>query len=179
MKRSEMWSDLAAGQQRRGFDVAPSKMRVNALWARSGLRCCYALHRIRDAEPRLFGSTCDKSATAGAGQWPRIAASGVGGHAVKKRLALAFVALGLTPAAAPAGDLDVAPLYLPVPFVPRQTVECTGITLVVNAGYGWGQTSTNTSFEGDRGRVPNLEFLAQMVSFQAYLPPRRGSAQPS
>src|SRR5262245_42480078 len=126
-------------------------MCVNALWARSGLRCCYALHRIRDAEPRLFGSTCDKSATAGAGQWPRIARVRGGGHAVKKRLALAFVALGLTPAAAPAGDLAVAPLYRPVPFVPRQTVEWTGLYLGVNAGYGWGPTSTNASFEGDPG----------------------------
>jgi outer membrane immunogenic protein len=77
--------------------------------------------------------------------------SGVGGRAVKNRLALAFVALGLMPAAAPAGDLAVAPLYRPVPFVPRQTVEWTGLTLGVNAGYGWGQTSTNTSFRGDPG----------------------------
>src|SRR5262245_50097968 len=62
---------------------------------------------------------------------------------------MAFVALGLTPAAAPAGDLAVAPLYRPVPFVPRQTVEWTGLYLGVNAGYGWGPTSTNASFEGD------------------------------
>src|SRR5262245_22337711 len=126
-------------------------MCVNALWARSGLRCCYALHRIRDAEPRLFGSTCDKSATAGAGKWPRIARVRGGGRAVKKRLALAFVALGLTPAASPAAELSVAPLYRPVPFVPRQTVEWTGLYLGVNAGYGWGQTSTRTSFDGDPG----------------------------
>src|SRR5262245_64048883 len=39
--------------------------------------------------------------------WP---ASGVGGRAVKKRLALAFIALGLTPAASPAAELAVAPL---------------------------------------------------------------------
>ena len=32
-----------------------------------GLRCCYALRRIRDAEPRLFGSTCGKSATRAGG----------------------------------------------------------------------------------------------------------------
>jgi outer membrane immunogenic protein len=68
---------------------------------------------------------------------------------VKKRLALAFVALSLTPAASPAGDLAVAPLYRPVPFVPRQTVEWTGLYLGVNAGYGWGPTSTSTSFQGD------------------------------
>src|SRR5215510_12983992 len=73
------------------------------------------------------------------------------GRALKKRLALAFVALSLTPAASPAGDLAVAPLYRPVPFVPRQTVEWTGLYLGVNAGYGWGPTSTNASFEGDPG----------------------------
>jgi outer membrane immunogenic protein len=68
---------------------------------------------------------------------------------VKKRLALAFVALGLTPAASPAAELAVAPLYRPVPFVPRQTVEWTGLTLGANVGYGWARTSTNTSFVGD------------------------------
>jgi outer membrane immunogenic protein len=70
---------------------------------------------------------------------------------VKKRLALAFIALGLTPAASPAAELAVAPLYRPVPFVPRQTVEWTGLYFGVNAGYGWGQASTNTSFQGDPG----------------------------
>jgi outer membrane immunogenic protein len=70
---------------------------------------------------------------------------------VKKRLALAFVALGLTPAASPAAELAVAPLYRPVPFVPRQTVEWTGLTFGANVGYGWGQASANTSFEGDPG----------------------------
>jgi outer membrane immunogenic protein len=73
---------------------------------------------------------------------------------VKKRLALAFVALGLTPAgltpaAAPAAELAVAPLYRPVPFVPRQTVEWTGLTFGANVGYGWAKTSTSTSFFGD------------------------------
>jgi len=68
---------------------------------------------------------------------------------MNNRLALAFVALCLTPAALPAAELAVAPLYRPVPFVPRQTVEWTGLYLGVNAGYGWGQTSTDTSFQGD------------------------------
>ena len=87
--------------------------------------------------------------------WPRPG----GGRAVKKRLALAFVALGLTPAASSAGDLAVAPLYRPVPFVPRQTVEWTGLTLGANVGYGWGQASTNTSFEGDPGAGTQFGFL--------------------
>jgi outer membrane immunogenic protein len=78
---------------------------------------------------------------------------------VKKRLALAFVALGLTPAASPAAELAVAPLYRPVPFVPRQTVEWTGLTLGANVGYGWGQASTNTSFEGDPGAGTQFGFL--------------------
>jgi outer membrane immunogenic protein len=69
---------------------------------------------------------------------------------MKNRLALAFVVLCLTPAASPAADQPpAAPLYRPVPFVPRQAVEWTGLYLGVNAGYGWGQTSTNTSFFGD------------------------------
>src|SRR5262245_11253621 len=97
----------------------------------------------------LFGSTCDKSATAGAGQWPRMASPRVGGHGVKNRLALAFVALGLTGAAAPAAELSVAPLYRPVPFVPRQTIEWTGIYFGANAGYGWGSASTLTTFTPD------------------------------
>jgi hypothetical protein len=129
------------GQSRRKapsrFCRSTSKARANAIWARSGLRRCYAPHRIREAEPLPFGSTCDKSATAGAGQWPRIAAVRGGGHAVKKRLALAFVALGLTPAAAPAAELSVAPLYRPVPFVPRQTVEWTGIYFGDNSRLPW------------------------------------------
>jgi outer membrane immunogenic protein len=66
---------------------------------------------------------------------------------MKNRLALAFVALCLTPVGSPAADQPLA--YRPVPFVPRQTIEWTGLYLGVNAGYGWGQTSTNTSFTGD------------------------------
>jgi outer membrane immunogenic protein len=55
----------------------------------------------------------------------------------------------LTGTEAPAAELGVAPLYRPAPFVPRQTVEWTGLYLGVNAGYGWGQTSTSTTFSGD------------------------------
>jgi outer membrane immunogenic protein len=75
---------------------------------------------------------------------------------VKKRLALAFVALCLTPAASPAAELSVAPLYRPVPFVPRQTVEWTGIYFGANAGYGWGTASTTTAFFGDTPSTQTL-----------------------
>src|SRR5262245_60465584 len=64
-------------------------------------------------------------------------------------MALAFVALGLTPAASPAAELAVAPIYRPVPFVPRQTVEWTGIYFGANVGYGWGSASTSTTFVSD------------------------------
>src|SRR5262245_55954857 len=87
-----------------------------------------------------------------------------GGHAVKKRLALAFVALGLTPAASPAGELSVAPLYRPVPFVPRQTVEWTGLTFGANAGYGWGTASTTTAFFGDTPSTQTLSPFAGGVT---------------
>ena len=39
--------------------------------------------------------------------------------------------------------------YQPVPFVPRQVVDWTGLYFGVNAGYGWARSSTDTSFEGD------------------------------
>lgn len=69
---------------------------------------------------------------------------------MKNRLALAFVALCLTPAASPAADQPLAaPLYRPVPFIPLQAVEWTGLYFGVNAGYGWAQGSSNTFFEGD------------------------------
>jgi outer membrane immunogenic protein len=80
---------------------------------------------------------------------------------VKNRLALASVALCVTPAASPAADQPLAPLYRPVPFVPRQTIEWTGLYFGVNAGYGWGQTSTNTSFTGD---LTSLQFAGGVTT---------------
>jgi outer membrane immunogenic protein len=68
---------------------------------------------------------------------------------MKNRLALAFVALCLTPAASPAADQPpAAPLYRPAPFIPRQAVEWTGLYFGVNAGYGWAQGSSTTVFTG-------------------------------
>jgi outer membrane immunogenic protein len=83
---------------------------------------------------------------------------------VKKRLALAFVALGLTPAASPAAELAVAPLYRPVPFVPRQAIEWTGIYFGANAGYGWGTASTTTAFFGDVASTTTLSAFSGGVT---------------
>jgi outer membrane immunogenic protein len=142
------------GQQRRDFAVAPSRARERALRSiRAALLLRAAPDPGRGAPPfwlDLWQIRHPRGRVNGLGS-PRPG----GGHAVKKRLALAFVALGLTPAASPAAELSVAPLYRPVPFVPRQTVEWTGLYLGVNAGYGWGRTSTSTSFQGD----PNAGIL--------------------
>jgi outer membrane immunogenic protein len=77
---------------------------------------------------------------------------------VKKRLALGFVALGVAslgvlPCASFAADRPVlAPLpYQPVPFVPRQVVDWTGINFGANVGYGWGHASTTTTFFNNGG----------------------------
>ena len=55
---------------------------------------------------------------------------------MKNRLALAFVALCLTPAASPAADQPpAAPLYRPAPFIPRQAVEWTGLYFGLIPGF--------------------------------------------
>lgn len=63
----------------------------------------------------------------------------------------ALVALCLTPAASTAADrpIGVPQLYQPVPFVPRQAVEWTGLYFGANVGYGWARQSSTTLFDGD------------------------------
>jgi outer membrane immunogenic protein len=70
---------------------------------------------------------------------------------MKKRMVTAFVALCLTPAASTAADRPIAApqLYQPVPFVPRQAVEWTGLYFGANVGYGWARQSSTTLFDGD------------------------------
>jgi outer membrane immunogenic protein len=47
-----------------------------------------------------------------------------------------------------AADLPVSGPYRPGPFMVRQPVEWTGIYFGANAGYGWGQYSSNITFTG-------------------------------
>ncbi len=70
---------------------------------------------------------------------------------MKIRAVTALAALFLTPAVSSAADWPVAApqVYRPIPFIPRQAVEWTGLYFGVNAGYGWAQGSTDTSFNGE------------------------------
>ena len=47
-----------------------------------------------------------------------------------------------------AADLPVSGPYRPGPFIVRQPVEWTGLYFGANAGYGWGQYSSNITFSG-------------------------------
>ena len=47
-----------------------------------------------------------------------------------------------------AADLPVSGPYRPGPFMVRQPVEWTGLYFGANAGYGWGQYSSNITFTG-------------------------------
>jgi outer membrane immunogenic protein len=70
------------------------------------------------------------------------------GIAVKYRIALAFVATSCMAGMSFAADLAVSGPYRPGPFLVRQPVEWTGIYFGANAGYGWGQYSSNITFTG-------------------------------
>jgi outer membrane immunogenic protein len=78
------------------------------------------------------------------------------GIAVKYRIALAFVATSCMAGAAFAADLPVSGPYRPGPFMVRQPVEWTGIYFGANAGYGWGQYSSNIAFTGLQANSPPL-----------------------
>jgi hypothetical protein len=78
------------------------------------------------------------------------------GIAVKYRIALAFVATSCMAGAAFAADLPVGGPYRPGPFMVRQPVEWTGIYFGANAGYGWGQYSSNIAFTGLQANSPPL-----------------------
>jgi outer membrane immunogenic protein len=58
--------------------------------------------------------------------------------------------------AAFAADLPVSGPYRPGPFMVRQPVEWTGIYFGANAGYGWGQYSSNIAFTGLQANSPPL-----------------------
>src|SRR4051812_6659113 len=70
------------------------------------------------------------------------------GIAVKYRIALAFVATSCMAGMSFAADLPVSGPYRPGTFMVRQPVEWTGLYFGANAGYGWGQYSSNITFTG-------------------------------
>jgi outer membrane immunogenic protein len=70
------------------------------------------------------------------------------GIAVKYRIALAFFATSCMAGMSFAADLPVSGPYRSGPFIARQPVEWTGIYFGANAGYGWGQYSSNVVFTG-------------------------------
>jgi outer membrane immunogenic protein len=70
------------------------------------------------------------------------------GIAVKYRIAFALIATSCVAATSFAADLPVNRPYQPGPFMVRQPVEWTGLYFGANAGYGWGQYSSNITFAG-------------------------------
>jgi hypothetical protein len=44
----------------------------------------------------------------------------------------------------------------PAPFIVQQAVEWTGFYFGANAGYGWGQQSSDIRFTGNNGVLTNL-----------------------
>jgi len=77
------------------------------------------------------------------------------GIAVKYRIALAFVATSYMVGMSFAADLPVSGPYRPGPFMVRQPVEWTGLYFGANAGYGWGQYSSNIVFTGLQPTLPS------------------------
>ena len=67
---------------------------------------------------------------------------------MKYRIALAFFATSCMAGMSFAADLPVSGPYRPGPFMVRQPVEWTGFYFGANAGYGWGQYSSNITFTG-------------------------------
>ena len=104
--------------------------------------------------PGFFWLGCDKSVTAKRSYWPRMALDRGRGIAVKYRIALAFVATSCMAGMSFAADLPVSGPYRPGPFMVRQPVEWTGLYFGANAGYGWGQYSSNITFTGLQLTLP-------------------------
>jgi outer membrane immunogenic protein len=67
---------------------------------------------------------------------------------VKYRMAFALIATCCMAGATFAADLPTSGPYRPGPFMVRQPVEWTGLYFGANAGYGWGQYSSNITFTG-------------------------------
>jgi opacity protein-like surface antigen len=73
---------------------------------------------------------------------------------MKQRTSIALFATVVMTGGALAGDL---PVYgpRPAPFIVQQAVEWTGFYFGANAGYGWGQQSSDIRFTGNNGVLTN------------------------
>ena len=67
---------------------------------------------------------------------------------MKYRIAFALIATCCMAGTSFAADLPTSGPYRPGPFMVRQPVEWTGLYFGANAGYGWGQYSSNITFTG-------------------------------
>ena len=70
---------------------------------------------------------------------------------MKHRIALALFATACMAGMSFAADLPVSAPYQP--FIVRQPVEWTGLYFGANAGYGWGQYSSNIGSGSPSGAI--------------------------
>ena len=78
---------------------------------------------------------------------------------MKIQVAVGCFAAAVMTGASFAADVPATPLYNSAPYIPQQKVEWTGIYFGINAGYGWGQNTSNVRFVGN----PNVGGLTNPI----------------
>jgi outer membrane immunogenic protein len=77
---------------------------------------------------------------------------------MKKSLSIGVLAAVTMTGVSIAADMPGGAPYRPTPFIPQQAVEWTGLYFGINAGYGWGQHTSNIRFAGNNGGFTNPVF---------------------